>query len=42
MIFSHFLQDMEINAEELRNVLNNVVKKREFEHVFTNSGQRNL
>lgn len=42
MTFSpHFLQDMEINAEELRNVLNNVVKKREFEHVFTNPGQRN-
>lgn len=35
MIFSpHFQQDMEINAEELRNVLNNVVKKRELEHVF--------
>lgn len=26
---------MEINAEELRNVLNNVVKKREFDHVFS-------
>lgn len=25
---------MEINAEELRNVLNNVVKKREFERAF--------